>query len=175
MSGITKPVNLYSVAELRNATDDALPLALSKLGYEQNFSLIDTKLAIGYVATILAGSLYYLEKKYNNDFSNLTYYYSMVALVMGYFALNGLLWLHGKYREKDIKYVGINKNNQKKISIEARVENNTTPIYKVTVIENNRLLGRQDIPFTSIFDEDGFIHIDQLVEIFTKLLQEKEK
>ncbi|KAM9886554.1 hypothetical protein OXX79_014115, partial [Metschnikowia pulcherrima] len=56
-------VNLNSVAELRTAADDALPELFQQLGYEQTFTLIDIKLALGLSTVAIAGGLYYLEKK----------------------------------------------------------------------------------------------------------------
>lgn len=94
--------SLITVEDLKNTTDDALPIYLNSIGFKQSHTLSDTRLAIGYSAFIICAATFYWD--YKIGFEETKYY--TAAAVAVYTILNGALtfWIWGV--EKGTVYVG---------------------------------------------------------------------
>jgi hypothetical protein len=93
---------LTTVQDLKNTTDDALPIYLNSIGFTQSHTLSDTRLVIGYSAFIICAATFYWD--YKIGFEETKYY--TAAAVAVYALLNGILtfWIWGV--EKGTVYVG---------------------------------------------------------------------
>ena len=89
-------------SELKNTTDDALPNYLNSLKFTQSHFLVDTRLAIGYTAVIIAAVTFYADWKLGWEATKFYTFYAVIA----YFILNSVLtiWIWGI--EKGKIYVG---------------------------------------------------------------------
>ncbi|KAL8918998.1 MAG: hypothetical protein Q9208_007048 [Pyrenodesmia sp. 3 TL-2023] len=146
-------VSVYSLSDLKNTTDDALPNYLTSLKFKQSHSLADTRLLLGYSAVIIAGVTFYADYKLGWD---ATKFWTLWA-VIAYFILNGALtyWIWGV--EKGTVFTG--QFSGSSISIASSVTKNK-PIYKLQV-ECARAGGipqtlKLSAPFTRWFDSDGY-------------------
>ncbi|ODV77738.1 uncharacterized protein CANTADRAFT_91201 [Suhomyces tanzawaensis NRRL Y-17324] len=157
-----KKTNLNSINDLRQATDENLSSVLSEFGYDESFLLVDTKLALGYLTVIIAGLLYYLDKKYS--FQEL-YYVNLVAVVV-YFLISGALLLINR-RNKDVKYVGKTSKGEK-IVISGWTDK-FAPEYNIRVVVNGneKNAAQTALEFKSFFDIIGYFNRDE----FAKLLK----
>ncbi|KAL1651179.1 hypothetical protein SLS58_000517 [Diplodia intermedia] len=152
-------IAVYSVPDLKNTTDDALPNYLNSLKFRQSHSLTDVRLALGYTAVIIAGALFYFDYKFGWD---ATKAYTGPAVV-AYFVLNSafMYWMY--FVEKGTVYSG--EKDGIKLDIASRVEKNM-PIYHLTVRfapkdkKNAKNNLSQEIhlqaPFTRWFTTDGY-------------------
>lgn len=61
---MSKPINVYSIPELRQTLDEALPATFARLKYKQSFQLIDAKLVLGYSMAAIAAGSFLLDKKF---------------------------------------------------------------------------------------------------------------
>lgn len=164
---------------MKTECDEHLSDVFADLGYTESFKLIDIKLIIGYTSVVLAGLMYYIEKKFKNDFNNLNYVFYLQLLVGSFFSIQAIWLIFSKFVEKNIKYVGYNKEN-KVIKISTSTKNKTDPNYKIVVIsdtdsssQNNELV----IPFNTIFYSDGFLSIVDIkdkISTFLKSINNKK-
>lgn len=157
---------------MRTEADDNLPLIFDKLGYDQDFGLIDIKLALGYLTVAIAGFLFYLEKNYPFKDTKL--------IIGGSIALYGLICLVMMYlnrgsQYKDNKYIGT-KNGQK-IHVFTLTESQFSPIYNVKVVFDEKFDGAVEdkIPFTKVFDTFGFLIEDEFKTHLEKILEKKSQ
>lgn len=155
---------------LRNETDDNLPQVFGKLGYEQDFRLIDIKLALGYLTVAIAGFLFYLEKRFAFKDTKLIIggaivVYAVICLVMYY--------LKSGAQYKNNKYIG--KKDGKKVAVYTLTKSQFSPIYEIKVVFDDRLDGAVEvkIPFTKLFDSFGFLNEEELRNHVLQLLEKK--
>ncbi|EKG22045.1 Signal peptidase complex subunit 2 [Macrophomina phaseolina MS6] len=153
-------IAVYSIPDLKNTTDDAIPNYLNSLKFHQSHKLTDIRLALGYTAVIIAGALFYFDYKFGWDASKP---YTAPAVV-AYFILNGafMYWMY--FVEKGLVYSG--EKDGRKLEIASRVEKNL-PIYHMTVRftssdkKNSKNTLWQEIhisaPFTRWFTADGYL------------------
>lgn len=80
-------ISPYSLNDLKNTTDDALGNYLRGLSFKQDNSKLDVRLALGYVAVIIAGATFAADYKLGWE---ATKYWTAVA-VAAYAILNGAL------------------------------------------------------------------------------------
>ncbi|KAI4250774.1 MAG: hypothetical protein LQ352_005260 [Teloschistes flavicans] len=146
-------ISVYSLSDLKNTTDDALPNYLTSLKFKQSHFLTDVRLGLGYSAVAIAGITFYADHKLGWD---ATKYWTLLAVV-AYFILNGALtyWIWGV--EKGKIFTG--EINDTLISIASSV-NKHKPIYNLRVrYEEQGKKPRQlniSAPFTRWFDSDGY-------------------
>jgi len=150
-------ISVYSIPDLKNTTDDALPNYLNSLNFKQSHYYTDIRLALGYSAVVIAGVLFYFDWKLGweqtRDWT--------LGAVVAYFILNGaftywLLWV-----EKGIVYVG--ERSGTKLVISTTTEKNS-PTYNVTArftSSKNKSDGRWKqiqvkTAFSRWFSSDGF-------------------
>ena len=100
---------LITSPDLKNTSDDAIPIYLNSLKFKQNHSLSDIRLAIGYSAFAICAATFFWDYKLGFD---ATKYYTAAAVAV-YACLNGLLtlWIWGV--EKGKVYVGTSPNGDK--------------------------------------------------------------
>ncbi|SCV99410.1 LAFE_0A02564g1_1 [Lachancea fermentati] len=165
---MSKPINVYCSADLRQTLDEALPGVFSRLGYVQSFKLIDTKLIIGYSIAVVAGVSFYLDKILEYS-ESLTYQKILVGL---YAALSGLFWYFNKYIEKNVKYTGINKS--KSIQVAATLEQYTLD-YKLKIRDNEGHVVETTLPANKVFTEQGYLQTDLLYKWFENQLNDLTK
>lgn len=84
-------ISPYSLPDLKNTTDDALGNYLRGIGFKQDNSKTDVKLAVGYLAVIIAGATFVADYKLGWE---ATKGWTAVA-VAAYAILNGVFtyWL----------------------------------------------------------------------------------
>ncbi|KAL8972370.1 MAG: hypothetical protein Q9183_000596 [Haloplaca sp. 2 TL-2023] len=146
-------ISVYSLSDLKNTTDDALPNYLTSLKFKQSHFLTDVRLALGYSAVVIAGVTFYADHKLGWD---ATKYWTFWA-VLAYFTLNGALtyWVWGV--EKGKVFEG--QLNGATISMASSVKKHT-PIYNLKVCCEKAGQQPQTVnisaPFTRWFDSDGY-------------------
>ncbi|KAL9103290.1 MAG: hypothetical protein Q9163_001668 [Psora crenata] len=143
----------YSLSDLKNTTDDALPNYLKSLKFKQIHFLTDVRLALGYIAVTIAGVLFYADWKLGWDATKAATLWAVIA----YFTINGALtvWIWGVERGK--VFSG-EREDGTWLSVASSVKKHT-PIYNVTV-RHQTPDGKVDTmklsaPFTRWFDADG--------------------
>ncbi|KAK6201539.1 signal peptidase complex subunit 2 [Scheffersomyces amazonensis] len=163
-----KKTNLDSVTDLRQTTDDNLPAALTELGYDQSFKLIDTKLALGSVTVVIAGLLFLVDKKYEfNESYNIT-----VISILLYAIFSGiLLYLNRVY--KDVKYIGYNSKGEK-ITI-AGWTKKFDPIYYTKITLNDKTTIESQLEFKKFFDTLGYFNREAFVTVLKGQITKKSQ
>ncbi|KAI9694350.1 MAG: hypothetical protein M1820_008998 [Bogoriella megaspora] len=147
-------ITLYSLPDLKNTTDDALPNYLTSLKFRQSHYYADVRLALGYTAVIIAAATFYFDYKLGWD---ATKQWTAVAVVV-YFALNGAFtyWMWGV--EKGLIFTGEKDGVQ--LSLSSKTEKHV-PTYILTVRTRKGTQGQWkesqiSAPFTRWFSADGF-------------------
>lgn len=105
------------LADLKNTTDDALPVYLTTLpkgAFKQSHRLTDVRLALGYTAVAIAGVLFYFDWTLGWDKTKV---YTGPA-VLAYFLLNGVFtyWIWAV--EKGIVFAGSRSKHKVASSLE---------------------------------------------------------
>lgn len=95
-------IAVYSVPDLKNTTDDAVPNYLTSLKFTPNYQIQDVKLALGYTAVAISAALFYADWKLGWDQTKV---YTLPAVVV-YFLLNGIFTYWIFYVEKGAVFVG---------------------------------------------------------------------
>lgn len=141
---------------------------LSELGYDESFKLIDTKLALGYSTVIIAGLLYYIDKKYSFQEA-----YNVTAIsVVVYFLISGIL-SYLKWTNKDVKYVGYTPKGRK-ITISGWTENYDA-IYKTRIVIDNQSPVQADFEFGKFFDILGYFNRDAFLALLKMEIEKKDE
>ncbi|KAF8473894.1 signal peptidase complex subunit 2 [Kalaharituber pfeilii] len=149
-------ISKYSLNDLKNTTDDAIPHYLNTLGYRQIHTLTDVRLALGFSACIIAAGAFYYDYKYGFEAAKTVTLYSVVA----YFVLNtALTWWMWKI-ESGIIYIG--EKDGVKITLSSHTEKHS-PYYHLTIKTTGRSVSsdREHVveakeSFTGWFDEEGY-------------------
>ncbi|MCJ1265200.1 hypothetical protein MMC22_005075 [Lobaria immixta] len=148
-------IAVYSLPDLKNTTDDALPNYLTSLKFKQSHFLTDVRLALGYTAVVIAAITFGLDYKLGWDKTKGLTLWAVIA----YFILNGALtyWIWGI--EKGKIFTG--ENDHALLTIASSVTKHT-PVYNLTVRHANTSGSRTSwstsqisAPFTRWFDADG--------------------
>ncbi|KAI4177971.1 MAG: hypothetical protein LQ343_000055 [Gyalolechia ehrenbergii] len=149
----TPKISVYSISDLKNTTDDALPNYLTSLKFRQSHYLTDIRLGLGYTAVAIAAVTFYADYKLGWD---ATKFWTMWA-VIAYFILNGTLtyWIWGV--EKGQIFNG--EINDTSIVIASSVSKHK-PVYNLKVQYGKAGKEIQTLtrsaPFTQWFDSDGY-------------------
>ncbi|CAI4917234.1 CFC_HP_G0040900.mRNA.1.CDS.1 [Saccharomyces cerevisiae] len=128
-----KPINVYSIPELNQALDEALPSVFARLNYERSYALLDAKLYIGYSIAVVAGLSFFLDKKFERD-QIVTY---QKLLVGAYFVLSLLFWYFSRFIEKGTVYVGKRRGTKEEIYVKTKFEKNE-PLYLVELVQKKK-------------------------------------
>ncbi|KAI1094199.1 SPC25-domain-containing protein [Rostrohypoxylon terebratum] len=119
----TKQIHL----DLKNTSDDAIPNYLNSLGFKQDNTLLDTRLALGYGAFAVAAACFLWD--YKLGFES-TKYYTAGAVAL-YALLNGVLTYWISFVEKGTVYQGTAPDGSK-ISISTTTKKNV-PTYNLKI------------------------------------------
>ncbi|USW48128.1 Putative signal peptidase complex subunit Spc2/SPCS2 [Septoria linicola] len=148
-------ISPYNLADLKNTTDDALGNYCRGLGFKQDNSKLDVRLALGYVAVVIAGATFAADYKLGWE---ATKYWTAVA-VAAYAILNGALtyWIWAV--EKGLVFEGTRSG--KKMTIFSRTQKHDPTYY--LEIHTSSLANSNDtstreikVPFTTWFTQDGY-------------------
>ncbi|KAF2197806.1 hypothetical protein GQ43DRAFT_190151 [Delitschia confertaspora ATCC 74209] len=155
MSATTK-ISVNSLSDLKNTTDDALPNYLTSLRFRQSHSKTDVRLALGFSAVAIAGTLFYFDWKHGWD---VTKPYTLPA-VIAYFVLNTVFTAWVYLVEGGSVFEGEGKSGRIKISSSVKKH---IPIYNLSVTfqptpysSNPPQTIKIRAPFTRWFSSDGY-------------------
>ncbi|KAK9480976.1 microsomal signal peptidase 25 kDa subunit [Lipomyces japonicus] len=151
MSTAESKVDLYSIPDLKNATDDEIIKILISKGYTQQFSLVDARLAIGFSSVLVA--LVVVAYDYFVGFEAAKTYTAIGVSI--YFALNIAFTGWIVFIEKGTIFQGFKDDN--KISVASSIKK-YVPNYVIR-IENSTSLEKTEAikHFADFFDEEGHI------------------
>ncbi|CCG81691.1 Predicted protein [Taphrina deformans PYCC 5710] len=164
-------VNIFSLTELKNASDDTIPATLRKMGYTQSHTLMDVRLLLGYigvVAAALAGGYDYkvgFEKAKG---------YTLIG-VLTYFLFYGGMNAWQYFVERGTVYVGT--KGASRVVIRTRTDS-ASPVYRVEVTTapgsgKGHVVRKHEL-FTKWFDLDGNLVAEPLQTWIGLLIQEAE-
>ncbi|KAI4183916.1 MAG: hypothetical protein L6R41_005094 [Letrouitia leprolyta] len=145
-------ISVYSLSDLKNTTDDALPNYLTSLKFRQSHYLADVRLGLGYTAVVIAGVTFFADYELGWD---ATKFWTLWAVIV-YFILNGALtyWIWGV--EKGQIFNGESKDTT--ISIASSVSKHR-PVYNLEIqlgkAGNELQTLTRSASFTRWFDSDG--------------------
>lgn len=162
---MSKPINVYSIPELRQTLDEALPATFARLKYKQSFQLIDAKLVLGYSMAAIAAGSFLLDKKFK--YSEVVGYQKALLVIYG--GLSVLYWYFTKYIEKSTVYEGRNPAGEK-ISVKTRFENKQ-PIYLVDFRLDDKTEVSVGLPATEVFNEAGYLQNELLFQWLERQLK----
>jgi len=159
MSAVSK-ISVYSLPDLKNTTDDALPNYLNSLGFTQSHFYTDVRLALGYSAVVIAGALFYADWKLGWD---VTKPYTLPA-VLAYMVLNGaftywLWWVEGSTiyvgERKGVKLVLSSSSDKSSASYNVKVKYTTSSKTATTQQQQWKEIELKS-PFAKWFSSDGY-------------------
>ncbi|KAI0889468.1 microsomal signal peptidase 25 kDa subunit-domain-containing protein [Annulohypoxylon maeteangense] len=146
-------IAVHNLADLKNTSDDAIPNYLNSLGFKQDNSLLDTRLALGYGAFAVAAACFLWD--YKLGFES-TKYYTAGAVAL-YAILNGVLTYWIGFVEKGTIYQGIAPDGSK-LSISTSTKKNI-PTYNLKITSTPKKGTPTTIElarsFTEWFDSQG--------------------
>lgn len=147
-------ISVYSVPDLKNTTDDALPNYLTSLHFKQDHRYTDVRLALGFTAVTIAGALFYFDWKFGWDATKV---YTLPAVV-AYFILNGAFTYWIWFVEKGIVFAG--EREGKKLVLSTNTKKHRG-VYYLTARYTTKAGGawkevKVEAPFTRWFTQDGF-------------------
>lgn len=119
-------ISPYSLSDLKNTTDDALPNYLTSINFTPSHTLTDIRLLLGYTAVIIASLTFIADYRLGWD---ATKNWTAVAVV-AYFALNAAFtwWIWGV--EKGVVFVGSGPEGGK-LTLSSRTQKHS-PFYHLT-------------------------------------------
>jgi len=150
---MSSEISVYSLPDLKNTTDEALPNYLNSLKFSQDHTLTDVRLALGYASIAISAATFALDYKLEWDATKTL---TLVAVVV-YFLLQGVLTAWTMFVEKNTVYQGT-KDGQK-VKINSHVAR-YTPIYELE-FEVDSKPGKNaesykiNSPFSRWFTKDG--------------------
>lgn len=162
---MSKAINVYSIPELQQTLDEALPGTFARLQYKQRFRLIDTKLGIGYSIAAVAAVSFLLDKKFKFD-QVLGYQRVLLAV---YAVLSVGFWYFTKYVERGVVYEGSRPNGEK-IVVKTRFEKNE-PVYLVKFVKDCGAELETRLAANQVFNEAGYLQTDLLFDWLKRQLE----
>ncbi|MCJ1449809.1 hypothetical protein MMC28_000137 [Mycoblastus sanguinarius] len=155
----TQKIAVYSLPDLKNTTDDALPNYLISLKFKQSHFLTDVRLALGYTAVLIAATTFYADYQLGWEKTKAGTFWAVLI----YFILNGALtfWIWGV--EKGQVFVGELEHSSEGRCVQLSIASNVTkhtPLYNLTVRHTNgkgeETKTQLSAPFSRWFDVNGF-------------------
>ncbi|MCJ1404164.1 hypothetical protein MMC11_007389 [Xylographa trunciseda] len=154
---MASPIAVYSLPDLKNTTDDALPNYLTSLDFKQSHFLTDVRLAFGYSAVVIAAVTFGFDYKLGWDETKEYTYWAVIA----YFLLNGVLTLWIWFAEKGKIFQGVTTNGTL-LTIASSVTKHN-PMYQLVVRWTDPATSEPfdwesreiSAPFTMWFSSDG--------------------
>lgn len=151
-------ISVYNLADLKNTSDDAIPNYLNSLGFTQDHRLIDTRLALGYGAFVVAAACFAWDYQLGFEATKIW----TAAAVALYLVLNSALTYWLAFVERGVIYQGVSPNRKARISLASSTKKNV-PVYNLAVqttdLSSKKKTPAVDLkiaqPFTAWFDENG--------------------
>ncbi|KAF9764427.1 Signal peptidase complex subunit 2 [Nosema granulosis] len=157
-----KPIKaeVYSLSNLKITLDDLLLEYLTKVkNYKQKTFLVDLKILMGVISTIVACAIAYLSVNY--EFQE---YKNMLILGLSvYFGVNTIVWVVEKTQKATFKF--------EDISVFTDIQA-PSPIYTIMVYEGDKLIPEKYTK--SVFDlytEEGRMLHEKVLNDFKKLFK----
>ncbi|CZT16781.1 related to signal peptidase 18 KD subunit [Ramularia collo-cygni] len=140
-------ISPYSLNDLKNTTDDALGNYLRGLNFKQDNSKLDVRLALGYVAVVIAGATFAADYKLGWEATRV---WTAVAVAV-YVVLNSALTYWMYFVEKGLVFEGERNGHKTK-------KHDPTYYLEVSVTNPGSTPSTWQIkaPFTTWFTSDGF-------------------
>ncbi|KAF2278173.1 uncharacterized protein EI97DRAFT_431445 [Westerdykella ornata] len=155
MAAPSTKIAVHSLSDLKNTTDDFIPLHLHNLKFRQIHTKTDVRLALGYSAVLISAALFYFDWKFGWA---VTKPWTAPAVV-AYFVLNGVFTYWVWWVESGLVYEGVGKTGR--IAIRTSTKKHT-PIYHLTATftpSSSSSATPQTLtlhlPFTTIFTSEG--------------------
>ncbi|MCJ1287149.1 hypothetical protein MMC26_006497 [Xylographa opegraphella] len=154
---MASPIAVYSLPDLKNTTDDALPNYLTSLDFEQTHFLTDIRLVLGYSAVIIAAVTFAFDYQCGWDETKGYTYWAVIT----YFLLNGALTFWIWFAEKGKVFQGLTQNGTL-LTIASSVPKHN-PTYQIVVRWTDPKTSEAfdwetreiSAPFTTWFSPDG--------------------
>lgn len=143
---------------------------MKQFDYEESFTLIDIKLALGLATVIISGGLFAIEKVYKLKMTEM--YTTTVVAVILYGIFSGILSLIN-YKHKNVKYTGY-KGSKEKITI-ATWTSKYDPIYNVTIKFNDSNPITKQYQFKQFYDQLGYFNSDAFIKLIKNDIQKKSQ
>ncbi|KAK4984520.1 hypothetical protein LTR50_006544 [Elasticomyces elasticus] len=132
-------ISCYSLPDLHNTTNDALPNYLTSLKFTQSHTSSNIRLAIGYAAVLISAATFYFD--WTLGFEKTKYWTG--AAVAVYFALNGAFTWWYLLGDEGLVFEGTREGRKYTTSPS---KNSAPPTYQDLKLE---------IPYTRFFTADG--------------------
>ncbi|KAK5174365.1 signal peptidase complex subunit spc2 [Saxophila tyrrhenica] len=143
-------ISPHSLNDLKNTTDDCLANYLRSLSFVQDNSKLDVRLAVGYVAVIIATITFVADYKLGWEATKLGTAFAVVA----YAILNGVYTYWMWMVEKGLVFEGT--KGSKRVSIASKTKKHD-PTYYLTVTTSSSTNPLEiQCPFTTWFTSDGY-------------------
>ncbi|CAK1355450.1 hypothetical protein CB0940_00828 [Cercospora beticola] len=148
-------ISPYNLADLKNTTDDALGNYLRSLGFVQDNSKLDVRLALGYVSVVIAGATFVADYKLGWEATKIWTAVAVAAYALLSAAMTYWMWAV----EKGLVFEGTRSG--KKISIFSRTKKHDPTYYleiHASSLSNANDTSTREIkvPFTTWFTQDGY-------------------
>ncbi|ODH19201.1 hypothetical protein ACO22_06180 [Paracoccidioides brasiliensis] len=169
MSSSSK-VPVYSVSELKNATDDAITPYLTGLPKPHRFAAdhfkSNVRLILGYVAVTISGTTFYFDRQLGWKISHLW----ITAAVVVYFFLNIAFTIWIWLVEAGQVFEG-SKEDGESLQIRSSTKKHS-PLYTLHIkhtLKNGAVLQNASVsaPFSKWFSADGTFHPEPFKQWFT--------
>ncbi|AGO12462.1 AaceriAER112Cp [[Ashbya] aceris (nom. inval.)] len=160
---MSNAINVYSAPEVHTAIEESLPAVFSRLGYKQDFRLLDTRLLLGYLTAITAAISFVLDRKFKWG-DVLIYQQVLVGL---YVVLSAAFWVFSRYGERHAVYQG--QRGKERITV--RLQSEPSSEYNLVTLEDGaggQLEARLAAP--AIFSADGHLQFGKLHRWFEEQL-----
>ncbi|KAL5604325.1 hypothetical protein BROUX41_002298 [Berkeleyomyces rouxiae] len=146
-------ISVYSLPDLKNTSDDAIPNYLNSLKFKQTHNLTDVRLGLGYAAAITAAACFAWDYHFGFE---ATKAYTAVAVGL-YVALNGLMTIWSYFFEMNIIYEGVAPDGSR-LSLGTSTTKGS-PNYKINAVVTTKTGNPRnmefEVPFNLWFDETG--------------------
>lgn len=147
----SQKISVYSLADLKNTSDDAIPNYLNSLKFKQSHTLTDVRLALGYSALAVAGACFAWDYKLGWDATKL---YTAAAVAL-YMLLNSALSCWMWFVENGKIYVGTSPQGEKIEISTSTAKNIPTYHLKITTYTPKPQTIKLSHPFSEWFDASG--------------------
>lgn len=151
---------IYNLANLKILLDDLLLEYLTKVKkYKQKTFLVDLKIFVGIISTVVACVIAYL-----SVYKEFSEYRNMLIIGLSiYFTINMMVWVVEKMQKATFKF--------ENISVETNV-NPPSPVYTVMVYEKEKLIPEKYTKSVfDLFTEEGRLLHEEVLSDFERLFK----
>ncbi|MCJ1296913.1 hypothetical protein MMC34_008481 [Xylographa carneopallida] len=154
---MASPIAVYSLPDLKNTTDDALPNYLTSLDFRRSYFLTDVRLGLGYSAVVIAALTFAFDYRCGWDETKQHTFWAVIA----YFLLNSALTSWIWFAERGKIFQGLAPNGTLLTIASTVLKHN--PTYQLVVRWTDPAISEPfdweireiSAPFTTWFSSDG--------------------